>query len=219
MFPLPSSSHSPASAPAASPWTRLRCGLPGYMQMGLIAVVLLALGGVQGSPQQTGSSPTPDSSSPHQASLERPAPTLSPPDGKQIYQTRCLSCHQMNGRGVPGTFPPLGGTEWVNGDKGRLIRLLLNGLSGSIEVKGTTYTGVMPPWGGALNNAEVAAIATYIRTNFGNDASPVTTKEAAAVRAATKSRKEPWTAKELKKEANQGIPGDSTASNDSTASK
>ena len=117
----------------------------------------------------------------------------------------------MNGQGVPGTFPPLTDTDWVNGDKGRLIRLLLSGLSGSIEVKGQTYSGVMPPWGGALDDEEMAAITTYIRSNFGNDASPVTAEDVAKVREATSSRKKPWTAKELRKDANQGIPGDSTA--------
>lgn len=70
----------------------------------------------------------------------------------------------------------------------------------------------MPPWGSALSDAEVAALSTYLRSNFGNDASPVTAEEVAKVRAATKDRSQPWTAQELKQEANQGIPGDSTAS-------
>jgi len=136
------------------------------------------------------------------------------PDGEQIYNTRCMSCHQMGGRGVPGTFPPLTDTEWVTGDKGRLIRLLLHGLTGPIEVNGTRYSGVMPPWGGALDDQGIADIATYIRTNFGNEASPITTEEVTAVRAATEGRTKPWTAEELKQEKNLGIPGaGSTASN------
>jgi len=145
------------------------------------------------------------------ASMDARVLSSSVDDGEQIYNTRCVSCHQMNGQGVPGTFPPLNDTDWVNGDKGRLIRLLLSGLSGSIEVKGQTYSGTMPPWGGALDDEEMAAITTYIRTNFGNDAPPVTAEEVAKVREATSSRKKPWTAKELRKDANQGIPGDSTA--------
>lgn len=116
----------------------------------------------------------------------------------------------MQGQGVPRTFPPLQETRWVNGDKGRLLRIILNGLSGPIEVKGSTYRGTMPPWGSALNDEEVAALASYVRSNFGNDAAPVTAKEVAKVRAAAKNRTQPWTAAELKKEANQGIPADST---------
>jgi hypothetical protein len=68
----------------------------------------------------------------------------------------------------------------------------------------------MPPWGGALDDQGIADIATYIRTNFGNEASPITTEEVAAVRAATKGRTKPWTAKELSRPANLGIPSDST---------
>lgn len=116
----------------------------------------------------------------------------------------------MNGQGVPRTFPPLTDTEWVTGDKGRLIRVLLHGLSGTIEVQGTQYSGIMPPWGDALDDEGIAQIATYIRTNFGNEASPVTTEEVAAVRAATQGRTNPWTAKAFQQEANLGIPGDSS---------
>jgi mono/diheme cytochrome c family protein len=121
-----------------------------------------------------------------------------------------MSCHQMGGRGVPGTFPPLTNTDWVTGDKGRLIRLLLHGLTGPIEVNGARYSGIMPPWGDALDDQGIADIATYIRTSFGNEASPITTDEVAAVRAATTGRTKPWTAKELNRPANRGIPADST---------
>lgn len=133
---------------------------------------------------------------------------MIPPDGEQIYNTRCMSCHQMGGRGVPGSFPPLRDTDWVNGDKGRLIRLLLHGVTGSMEVKGQTYSGSMPPWKDALGPEGIAAVATYVRSNFGNDASPVTPEEVEAVQAATEGRKKPWTAKELAKAENQGISGD-----------
>jgi len=69
----------------------------------------------------------------------------------------------------------------------------------------------MPPWGGALDDQGIADIATYIRTNFGNDAPPITTEEVAAVRAATQGRTKPWTANELNRPANRGIPSDSTS--------
>ena len=127
-------------------------------------------------------------------------------DGKDIYQTRCQSCHQMQGQGIPGVFPPLVDSEWVTGDKGRLIRLLLQGMMGAVDVKGTTYSGAMPPWGGSLDDEQIAQVSTYIRTSWGNDAAAVTADEVARVRAATEGRKNPWTAEELNAEANQGIP-------------
>lgn len=129
-------------------------------------------------------------------------------DGEQIYNARCMSCHQANGQGVGKSFPPLVDTEWVTGDKGRLIRVLLDGLSGAIEVNGTNYSGTMPPWRSALDDEEIAEVATYIRTSWGNDASEITADEVERVREATEGRKNPWTADELDEEENQGIPGE-----------
>lgn len=118
-------------------------------------------------------------------------------EGRKVYNRVCAACHQADGSGVPGTFPPLAGADWVTGDKGRLIRIILHGMMGEVVVNGETYSGMMPPWGAALKDAEVAAVATYVRNSWGNDASAVTAEEVASVRAATASRKTPWTAKEL----------------------
>lgn len=132
---------------------------------------------------------------------------MLPEDGEEIYMTRCLSCHMTNGEGVPGVFPPLAGSEYVTGDKGRVIRMILHGLTGEITVKDVTYSGMMPPWGGFLTDEQVAQVLTYVRSNFGNEAEAVTTEEVAAVRAAVGERKDAWTMEELNDEANQGIPG------------
>lgn len=182
--------------------------VPWFIQgTGALITLLLLFGMTSRAPETSGDGEVPA----FVASAADRAFAASMPDGEQIYNTRCMSCHQMGGRGVPGTFPPLTDTDWVTGDKGRLIRLLLHGLTGRIEVNGTTYSGVMPPWGGALDDEGIAQIATYIRVNFGNEASPITTEEVAKVRAATKGRTKPWTAEEFKKEVNLGIPGaDST---------
>lgn len=127
-------------------------------------------------------------------------------DGEKVYQSRCMSCHQANGQGMSSVFPPLVGTKWVLGDKGRLIRIILNGLSGPIKVNGTSFSGAMPPWKDAMSDEQIAQVATYVRTSWGNDTTAVTTSEVARVRAATKNRSKPWTAKALKKDANMGIP-------------
>ena len=135
------------------------------------------------------------------------APSVQLEDGQEIYMTRCLSCHMTNGEGVPGVFPPLANSEHVTGDKGVLIRMILQGLSGEIVVNGTTYSGMMPPWGGFLNDEQVAQVLTYVRSNFGNEADAVTTEEVASIRELTKDRKEVWTMEDLNQEANRGIPG------------
>lgn len=118
-------------------------------------------------------------------------------NGAKIYGTVCGACHQAQGTGVHGIFPPLAGSEWVTGSEERLIRIILHGLTGDIEVNGETYSSTMPPFGSAMKDAEVAAVATYIRTNFTNKAPPVTVATVAKIRAATAARKKPWTAKEL----------------------
>ncbi|MDB4883261.1 MAG: cytochrome c subunit of cbb3 type cytochrome oxidase [Gemmatimonadetes bacterium] len=119
------------------------------------------------------------------------------PDGKQVYAMTCAACHQATGLGVEGTYPPLAASEWAQGDDGKLVRIILHGLTGPVEVAGETYSGAMPPWGGVLKDPDVAAVATYIRGAWGNHAAPVTTARVASIRSATAARKAPWTAPEL----------------------
>jgi len=119
------------------------------------------------------------------------------PDGKVVYSTTCAACHQATGEGVEGTYPPLAGSEIVNGDEAKVIRIVLHGLTGPVEVAGETYSGMMPPWGGVLKDPELAAVLTYVRSAWGNKAAPVTVSKVAAIRAATASRTTPWTAAEL----------------------
>lgn len=119
------------------------------------------------------------------------------PDGKVVYSTTCAACHQATGEGVEGTYPPLAGSEIVNGDEAKVVRIVLHGLTGPVEVAGETYSGMMPPWGGVLKDPELAAVLTYVRSAWGNKAAPVTPATVAAIRAATASRTTPWTAAEL----------------------
>lgn len=119
------------------------------------------------------------------------------PDGKTVYSTTCAACHQATGEGVEGTYPPLAGSEWVNGDEAKVVRIVLGGLTGPVEVAGETYSGMMPPWGGVLKDADIAAVLTYVRSTWGNKAAPITAAKVAAIRAATASRTAPWTIPEL----------------------
>lgn len=101
--------------------------------------------------------------------------------GEKVYKTYCGTCHQKDGLGASGRFPPLAGTPWVTGDKNKLIGIILNGLEGQIEVKGEMYDGLMPQHS-FLSNEEVANVLTYVRENFGNKASAVTPGEVAKAR-------------------------------------
>lgn len=101
--------------------------------------------------------------------------------GEKIYYTYCSTCHQQDGRGATGRFPPLTGTEWVIGDKERLINIVLNGMEGSMEVNGEVYNGVMPQHS-FLSDEEVADVLTYIRANFGNDAGEIKPEEVRKLR-------------------------------------
>ena len=119
------------------------------------------------------------------------------PDGKVFFSTTCAACHQATGEGVPGVYPPLAGSEWVTGDEAKVVRILLHGVTGPIEVAGETFNSMMPPWGATLKDADIAAVLTYARSTWGNKGTPITAAKVASIRAATASRTTPWTAAEL----------------------
>ena len=126
-------------------------------------------------------------------------PGVDPELGKTVYGMACLQCHQATGMGTPGMFPPLAGSEWVTAEgHQRMIRIVLNGLAGPIEVAGAQYNNVMVPWRDTLKDDQIAAVLTYIRSEWGNKADAVTPEEVAKVRETTKDRSTPWTADELK---------------------
>lgn len=130
-----------------------------------------------------------------------PPPEIDPiAMGKRLY-ANCAACHQVNGMGLPGAFPPLVGVDWVTGDEERLVKILLHGLQGPIEVAGNTYNGAMPAFGssGAFNwsDDQISYVLTYIRQEWGNDAGPIAPELIAEVRAATADRTVPYTVPEL----------------------
>lgn len=102
--------------------------------------------------------------------------------GKKVYTTYCLSCHQADGSGVPGLNPPLTGTDWVLGDKKRLINIVLKGMNEPIEVDGDTYENVMASHA-FLKDDQIADVLNYVRNSFGNKAAIITPAEVKAVRA------------------------------------
>jgi mono/diheme cytochrome c family protein len=120
--------------------------------------------------------------------------------GFAIYSSSCMPCHQPNGQGTPGLFPPLAESEWVTeGDPARLIRIAYNGVSGPIMVKGQQWNLLMPGVGrdANLSNEQLAHLLTYIRMSWGNNAPPVTPDQVEAVRKEIGGRSSAWTAAEL----------------------
>ena len=101
--------------------------------------------------------------------------------GEQVYSIYCVSCHQRNGKGDGNRFPPLDSSEWVMGDKKRLIEVVLNGLNKPIEVKGKPFNNLMPPYS-FLRDEELAQVLTYIRQHFNNNSSAVTIEDVSEVR-------------------------------------
>ena len=124
------------------------------------------------------------------------AAAKGPVNGQTIFAGTCAACHQASGRGSPGLFPPLAGSEFVTGDSARMIRIVLKGLSGPVTVHGATFNGQMPPWQ-QLSDAELAAVLTYVRASWGNSAGAISAAGVAKERAATAGHAGPWTAGEL----------------------
>ena len=125
--------------------------------------------------------------------------------GQGIYEREgfCITCHQPDGKGLSASqFPPLAEVPWVTGNQERLIKLTLKGMMGPIEVKGKAYPGQVPmtPFGGMLNDDEIAAVLTYVRNSFGNQASAILPEKVKEVRDQIKDKVGFYTAEELLKE-------------------
>ncbi len=102
--------------------------------------------------------------------------------GKKVYDAVCLACHMRNGTGVPGMHPPITESDFVNGDPEKLIKIILEGLSGKMEIKGEVYNSIMPPQA-HLSDKEIADVLTFVRGSFGNNSGPITPEQVQKVRA------------------------------------
>lgn len=109
------------------------------------------------------------------ATASTPAVALAAQPPKGLYDDNCSACHQVTGKGIKGAFPTLVASPLVNGPSGPLVTTVLNGRAG------------MPAFKDDINDADLAAIMTYVRTSWGNKAKPVTTAEIAAIRAKAKA--------------------------------
>lgn len=112
--------------------------------------------------------------------------------GKQIYTTTCQACHQASGAGIPGAFPPLQESEWVNGPAKQVAAIILHGIQGEITVKGQKFQNIMPAFKAQLEPKDIAAVGTYVRNSFGNKSDLISTEIVNQVKEETKSRGMPW---------------------------
>ncbi len=117
--------------------------------------------------------------------------------GKNLYEVSCGSCHRPTGSGAKGIAAPLAGSPWVKDSVERLVRISLQGVRGPIEVNGRTFNLEMPGFQYVYGDEELAAILTYARQAWGNDASPIPPERVATIRASTAKRGDSWTAEEL----------------------
>ena len=108
--------------------------------------------------------------------------------GGKLYRLYCSACHQRDGNGDGSRFPPLTGSEWVNGDKDVLINIVLHGKVGPITVKGKTYNNTMPELS-MLKDDQIAQILTFVRQKFNDNDSVITQEEVSKVRSASKNKK------------------------------
>ncbi|MFH5803513.1 PVC-type heme-binding CxxCH protein [Alienimonas sp. DA493] len=127
--------------------------------------------------------------------------------GAEVYarESHCATCHQPSGQGLPNLYPPIDGTLWATGDEERLIRLVLDGMHGAIEVKGKRYSSPpLPPMTGfrqLLTDEEIAAVLTYVRNSWSNRATPIEPAKVAEMRAIDRGEDASfWAAVDLLKE-------------------
>jgi mono/diheme cytochrome c family protein len=122
-------------------------------------------------------------------------------EGRALYQQACAACHGLAGEGLPNLAPPLVDSEWVTGPTDRLIRIVLHGMEGPIEVNGRTYEPpeILPnmPAVDSLTDTEIAALLGYVTREMGMIGRPVSAQDVAVIRNRFADRSTPWTAAEL----------------------
>ena len=116
------------------------------------------------------------------ASTRAEEPVSFARDIKPIFESNCSACHNANGSGQSGVFPPLAGNPMVTGSPDKVIAAVKNGLTGQTTVNGKSYNGSMPAWKSKLSDAEIADVITYIRSSWGNKADAVTEAQVAGLK-------------------------------------
>lgn len=164
--------------------TRSGSSIPGI----LLAAAVLACSGGDKPPDEQG-----------EALSAGPVASAEQAPGQKEYQL-CATCHQQNGEGMAGVYPPLAGSEFANASNVAVpIRILLHGISGPVTVKGQEFNGIMPAYGTGveMSNEAVANVLTYVRSSWGNTAGAITAEDVEKVRSTPREATGPVTAAEL----------------------
>lgn len=103
-------------------------------------------------------------------------------DGGAVYAANCSSCHQSDGEGIAGAFPPLAGNPTVTGNPVAVIAIVKDGLEGRLVVNGQAYSGIMPRWKHLLSDEQIADVVSYIRSSWKNNARGVSIAQVQSVR-------------------------------------
>lgn len=122
--------------------------------------------------------------------------------GEKVFKEVCASCHQLTGTGMPGQFPPLAGSEWVDGseyNEKRIVAIVLKGFKGPVTVKGAAFNGAMPGQEQALKPNKIAAVLTYVKQAWGNKGGEISEAQVTAAKKEFLDHGDQWTAEELKK--------------------
>ena len=120
--------------------------------------------------------------------------------GRKRFETYCAGCHLNEGPWMRGEAPPLEGSTWVAGPETRIIKIVLHGLRGPIEVRSSTYNQEMPGFAPILTDADIASLLSYVRRRFGGATTPTSEGAVSSIRAANRARTDYWTVGELIKE-------------------
>ena len=113
-------------------------------------------------------------------------------DGAALFASVCAACHQPTGAGLPGVFPPLAGSEWVNGKETTMTAIVLHGVSGPLNVKGVNFNGAMPAFKEQFSDEQLAAVLSHVRSQWGNTGAPVSVATVTKVREQLKARTTPF---------------------------
>jgi mono/diheme cytochrome c family protein len=143
------------------------------MRIAFACAIALAFAGCAKGSQSTAAA------SASAAAAQNPA---SASDGAVVYIATCSSCHQADGEGIAGAFPPLAGNPTVSGNPVAVIAIVKGGLEGRLVVNGQSYSGIMPRWRGVLSDEQIAAVISYVRSSWKNNAPGVSVSDVQAVK-------------------------------------
>jgi mono/diheme cytochrome c family protein len=194
LFQIPADATLPDEGGAAAPAAPAPAGAPGAPAPATPGVAAVP---APAAPAAPGAAPAPATPGAHAPVALAKASPEQIDAGKTLYMGICVACHMPNGAGLPGAFPPLTKSHYVNGSIERFAAIILKGNNPPFVIDGKTYVVPMPPQEAALDDTKIASIMTFVRNSFENSGGLVTPEMVAAARKKFAEHKTPWTQAEL----------------------